>query len=261
VGKLIKQVSGIYKIICGKNNKFYIGSSKNIDKRFQWHKSRLKNNTHCNIHIQRSWNKYGPTCFSFCIIEEVDINNLLYKEQYWINKTKSYKREIGFNLAKDVLRPRLNVKNSKKTRLKISLALKGRKIPWLHTKEVQKKIAISNTGRRVSRKTKIKISNKLKGRKLSESHKFKISKTLKGTHRPKSVREKISKSHLGIPKPLSSQKGSVHGMAITNEKTVKNILIDFKNGLSCKKISIKYNMNYNTTYSIISKHTWKHVKI
>ena len=47
---------GIYKIII--NNKVYIGSSFNIQRRLIQHKSDLKNNRHDNQHLQNAYNKY-----------------------------------------------------------------------------------------------------------------------------------------------------------------------------------------------------------
>lgn len=47
---------GIYKIII--NNKVYIGSSFNIQKRLIQHKSDLKNNRHDNQYLQNAYNKY-----------------------------------------------------------------------------------------------------------------------------------------------------------------------------------------------------------
>ena len=41
--------SGIYKITCIENHKFYIGSSKDIEKRWRQHKNTLRLNKHVNI--------------------------------------------------------------------------------------------------------------------------------------------------------------------------------------------------------------------
>ena len=90
--------SGIYKITCLYNNKIYIGSSKNIPKRWKRHISNLKNNTHVNIHLQRSFNKYGINFFSLDIIENCSIELLLEKEQYYLDNIKPYKH--GFNISK-----------------------------------------------------------------------------------------------------------------------------------------------------------------
>lgn len=76
---------GIYKITNTTNNNFYIGSSKNIEKRFKRHITSLSNNNHHNIYLQRSWNKYGKNNFKFEIIEKTNIDNLLTQEQHYIN--------------------------------------------------------------------------------------------------------------------------------------------------------------------------------
>ena len=50
---------GIYKITNKQNEKFYIGSSTNIEMRWCAHKSCLRRNVHSNQHLQNAWNKYG----------------------------------------------------------------------------------------------------------------------------------------------------------------------------------------------------------
>jgi group I intron endonuclease len=79
---------GIYKIVNQKNNKYYLGSSKNIEKRWQTHKRTLKKNTHHNIHLQRAWNKYGENSFLLNIAEITTEKKILNKEQYYLDKLK-----------------------------------------------------------------------------------------------------------------------------------------------------------------------------
>ena len=64
-------IAGIYSIVNQNNGKTYIGSSKNIIRRWGIHKSALKNNRHHCIHLQRSWNKHGPDAFKFEVIVEM----------------------------------------------------------------------------------------------------------------------------------------------------------------------------------------------
>lgn len=64
-------ISGIYKIVNTKNGKMYIGSSKNIKRRWGIHKSSLKNNRHHSVHLQRAWNKYGKESFVYEVIKEM----------------------------------------------------------------------------------------------------------------------------------------------------------------------------------------------
>jgi len=95
----LNNISGIYKIICI-NNKFYIGSSIDIDRRLKEHKRLLKRNKHPNKYLQNCWNKYGEKNFRFEIIETVnDVERLLIREQQWIDKTNCCNRKVGFNIS------------------------------------------------------------------------------------------------------------------------------------------------------------------
>ena len=47
---------GIYKIENKENGKVYIGSSKNIEKRWEAHEVGLKNKRHHNAKLQHAWN-------------------------------------------------------------------------------------------------------------------------------------------------------------------------------------------------------------
>ena len=83
---------GIYMIKNNINGNFYIGSSKDIKKRWYAHKSTLKLNKHMNIYLQRSYNKYGKENFSYVLLEKTDIDNLLLKEQEYLDKYKNDKK-------------------------------------------------------------------------------------------------------------------------------------------------------------------------
>jgi group I intron endonuclease len=99
VDKFINQISGVYKIICI-NNKFYIGSSININKRLKEHVGLLKNDRHKNKYLQNAWNRYGEQNFRFEIIETThDISQLSIREKWWLNHTNCCNRKIGFNIS------------------------------------------------------------------------------------------------------------------------------------------------------------------
>lgn len=87
---------GIYAIKNLKNNKYYVGQSIHIKRRWIEHKSELNNNRHINRHLQFSWNKYGSKCFKFILLEKCLSKELDEKEKYWIQKLNSY--EYGYNL-------------------------------------------------------------------------------------------------------------------------------------------------------------------
>lgn len=95
------KICGIYKILNIENGKFYIGSSKNIKHRWSQHKSKLKKGKHPNMHLQNAWVKYGSKAFSLIIIEEnTQINDLIKREQYWLDELKPYNRNVGYNINK-----------------------------------------------------------------------------------------------------------------------------------------------------------------
>jgi len=86
----------VYTITCTKNKKIYVGSTTRLlCQRWGDHKSLLRNNKHVNIHLQRSWNKYGESSFLFEELEEIDKEFVVSTEQYWINLLDVYKN--GFN--------------------------------------------------------------------------------------------------------------------------------------------------------------------
>lgn len=92
------KVGGIYKIINIINGKFYVGSSINIIGRWAKHKSDLRSKRHTNPHLQNAFNKYGEQSFNIEVIEEVKKENILSREQFWLDQTKSYLPQIGYNI-------------------------------------------------------------------------------------------------------------------------------------------------------------------
>ena len=89
----------IYKIVNKENNKFYLGSSNNYKKRWQSHKLNLRKNKHHSIHLQRAWNKYGESSFSFEIIEFILPENQISREQFYLDSLKPYNTDIGYNIC------------------------------------------------------------------------------------------------------------------------------------------------------------------
>jgi group I intron endonuclease len=77
-------MKGIYKIQCLQEDTCYIGSSKDIVNRWNYHKSSLNRGNHTNERLQLAWDAYGDESFTFLILEETD--NLVVQEQFWIDK-------------------------------------------------------------------------------------------------------------------------------------------------------------------------------
>lgn len=92
-------LKGIYQIKNTINEKIYIGSSKNIPKRWNEHITNLNNQTHHSYKLQNDWLKYEIKNFSFTIIEIVnDDKKLLEREQFYIDQ---FEMEDLYNVMSD----------------------------------------------------------------------------------------------------------------------------------------------------------------
>lgn len=177
-----EKISGIYKIINNINDKYYVGSSNNIYKRWKYHKQDLNRGNHRSQYLQRAWNKYGEDNFTFVVTELIILDELLLQiEQEYLNiacqeKEKCY--NSSFVAGK--------IEMNEITRNKISQSHKGKKL----SKETKEKLRQCNLGKRLSEETKKKISDAHKGKVLSqpkgwhhtEESKKKISQKLKGKY-------------------------------------------------------------------------------
>lgn len=154
--------SGVYKILCEANGKFYIGSSFNIDFRMRTHFRHLKNGNHINPHLQNSYNKYGESSFSVETLEECPVDQLLEKEQYWLDETQSFERHIGFNNTQKADRPS----------------------GYKHTETAKKKMSLSKIGITQKKEHVEKRSKSLQGRVLTQEQKEKMSISKLGAKNP-----------------------------------------------------------------------------
>ena len=80
------KISGVYKITNTITGDFYIGSSKDIKKRWAKHRSPSDQKQHPNSKLYKSMAQYGRDNFTIEVIEETD--NLKEREQYYIECLK-----------------------------------------------------------------------------------------------------------------------------------------------------------------------------
>lgn len=116
--KLINKSSGIYLIRNILNNKIYVGSAKNCRKRLYSHLTDLKKQKHHSILLQRSFNKYGESKFITQILEYVDSNKLIEREQHYIDLYKSSNKLYGFNICKEA-KSAIGYKHREETKIKM----------------------------------------------------------------------------------------------------------------------------------------------
>lgn len=146
--------SGIYKITNIINDKIYIGSAVNLEKRKLNHFSDLKSNKHKNIHLQRAYNLQKEEGFCFEILEFVkDKNRLVERENYYFVLLKP-----EYNICK-IANSSLGVIRREETKEKIRQANIGKKL----TNEHKEKIRQGNLGKKRTDEQRKKYSESKMG--------------------------------------------------------------------------------------------------
>ena len=163
----------IYKIINVKNNKFYIGSAVNFERRKSHHLWKLRRGNHSNKHLQSSWDKYGEKFFVFVVVEEVEKGkDLREAENTWLKEHVG--RPYCYNIAKDANLPpaHFGEKNS----------MWGK--TFSHTEEAKAKIAKASRERIQSEEEKRKRRETMRGHEVPIETRAKISASLSGDKNP-----------------------------------------------------------------------------
>ena len=138
---------GIYTITNEVNHERYIGSSFDIESRWETHRYDLERNQHANSRLQNAWNKYGSSMFRFGVQEDVgeqfefpisrDI--LLEIEQWYLDNYRS-----TYNLNKFADAPP-NAYGRIKSRESIDRQIESRRQngrPWV-SEETRQKIRVA----------------------------------------------------------------------------------------------------------------------
>lgn len=73
---------GVFKIENLKNGKIFIGSSPNLDVKWNSQKMQLETNTHPNAELQKDWNELGESNFAYGIIDTLNIKDFDPKKNY-----------------------------------------------------------------------------------------------------------------------------------------------------------------------------------
>ena len=224
------KTSGIYKITNFVTNKVYIGSSKNIPRRWAYHKTGLKHNKHANPHLQDSYNRYGDT-FSYEVVLYCDERDLLLFEQrcldvYWDGGVQCY------NISKDALAPMSGRKYSEATKLRYSIERKGKQ----KSEEARENIAIGQIGHTLSAESRQKISDANSG-----SNHPRFGKTISDQNR--------------LSLTLAVQGMASYAAKLTDDQ-VREIFISEEPGVALAK---KYGISPSIVCCIRKGKRWKHV--
>lgn len=88
----------IYCIKNTENGKVYIGSTNHFLKRIKRHVRELTYKYHYNKHLQNAWNKHTKPFVVFILEEISDIETILNREQFYIEKYKAIDENFGYNI-------------------------------------------------------------------------------------------------------------------------------------------------------------------
>lgn len=178
---------GIYLVRHVASGRLYVGSSVRIWVRWLVHKSELRRQRHHSDILQKAWNKYGEAAFVCEIVEAVSaVNDLIKREQWWIDALDSANRERGFNRS-PAAGSRLGIKSAPETIVKFKKTRRGMPIAK-YTPERKAALSERQRGRPRPEATRLKMSLGQIGKKNgppTKEHKAKISAALSGRILPK----------------------------------------------------------------------------
>lgn len=201
------KIIGIYKIQSTTHpERFYIGSSVDITKRWKCHINLLKSDKH-NPKLQNHYNKYGESDIQFSILLECNKDELLEREQFYIDTLKPWFNccpvagsSAGRTPWNKGLNKYIDERIMSQTQ-KYNKKMKGRKTSD-ETKQKQREASLKNgnippsaRGLKRTDETKLKMSKSLMGNKCalgnkhSEETKKKMSDARKLYYERKRVRQ------------------------------------------------------------------------
>ena len=195
--------SGIYQILNTVNGKRYIGSAKSFKVRWAKHRGDLRLERHHSAYLQRSWKTHGPDSFSFEIIELCEVADLISREQAWIDSLLP-----EYNVSPTAANC-TGVKHSDATKLKHSLARKGKKAsPETVAKRVGQK-------RTVEQRAKFSAAQKLAYEQLSPEQKQERAKRIAAVNRARLTGRKQS------PEEIAKRSAAMIGHVVSRETRQK----------------------------------------
>lgn len=248
---------GIYVIRNLVNDKVYVGQSWDVHSRLLDHKRLLDKNEHCNIHLQRAYNMYGKDNFSFEKLEDLSyiskldesiVQSILdVREIYWIEYFGGYNSNNTYNIrdggwggryCEDYKKHLSEIRKGKYSGSNNSMYGKH------HTEETKKRISEKLKGRPSPKKGKhiskeqIEILRKANlGTHHSDEFKLRVSKTLHDKFQNDETYRKTME--------LAHKKAGLKRVKYSDE-FVLQLREEHKLGLSIKKLSIKYNIPFES---------------
>lgn len=154
--------SGIYKVTDSKSGRVYVGSAVNLSKRLRRHSVDLENGNHANAAMQSIYNK-DKSRLVFCVIEYVEKEQLLSREQFYIDFELNSKGRYGVLNMLLIAGSHLGKKRSEETRRRLSDSKNGK----VHSEETKEKMRQAKLGKSLTYEHKRKIGESSRGKSIN----------------------------------------------------------------------------------------------
>lgn len=211
-----KIIVGVYIILNCLHGDIYVGSSNNVARRVNNHRTLLQTNKHSIKKLQDSYNRTDKSFFDLSIIFTSDREEAFDVEQYILDLIKNDDRRtnIATNSRKSMLDRTLTDEQKEKLRFYST----GR----IFSKESKEKIAIKATGRSPSLETRRKISIGNKGKIITPEMIERVKLTHTGRKNTLETIKKMSEAKRGkkaLPETIAK-------LRLNNHKRYKPISIN-----------------------------------
>ena len=220
-------IIGVYKISNLLSDRYYIGYSKNINKRFYVHRCKLKKSCHDNIFLQRAYNLDGEDKFIYEIIhrcntekeaKEIELQYLtdlsIRDKLYNLNYNNSGGDLMTHHPDKELIREKI-LKSCAETMSKMNSEERKQKYAKngerngmygkTHTEEARKIFSEVHKGntytkvKKASEETKKKLSEIIKNKNTGEENPF------FGKHHTEETKQKIREKNKGNIPPTAKE--------------------------------------------------------
>lgn len=234
--------SGIYEIVHRPSQKRYIGSAVNIRRRWLEHKSQLRRVVHHSPYLQNSFIAYGEKEFDFLVIEKCEKENLIVREQFYID---SMAPEFNMSPTAGNTMGRFH---SEETKKKISEKAKGRKCAP-RSKEHREALSNALSGKQKSPEHMAKLQEGRKNRVFTEDQRAALSNA---------TRERIATGSLDVKKTEEQSLKIAETLSRFTREQIQEIYRLRLSGVPGAELSRKYGMCQSTICQMMKgkKHQW-----
>lgn len=209
--------SGVYGIFSKIDDRVYIGSTINFNRRKIDHFNKLKLNIHRNKFLQNFVNKYGIENVEFRILAKCPSDYCIKLEQFFLD---NFDNKFNIRL---IAESNFGLKASNETKQKMSKVRKGK--------------AVRGYGFIVTEETKFKMSEAGKNKVFTDEHKQNLK--LAAQKRSK----ELSQKYKGDNNPSAKLNWDKVNYIRTSEKSVKDLALEL-------------NVSITTIYKIKNNQIW-----